>query len=1018
MSESRHDFRILGLSCLPLALVLTLSLPCNANVPAPPTPPPPPAGYCSLINTELTANLAAFNSTLNILPPSGHPTVYAANLSTANANSGPQITNVGYLPGVLAQLQEIKATGAQAVMIQVGFPVLYRPFYPTGTSGTSQYNSVVTFYQQLAAAVRSLGMKIIVENDILLSGDVQAGWTNTTTFYGGLTWSQYTAARAQDAATVASTIQPDFLVLAEEPDNEATQSGQANINNPVMAASMISQEIAAVRALNLPNIKLGAGFGTWVTGLLGAGGYLQEYTALNVAPNNLDYIDFHVYPTFVEAGNDFLQNTLTIATAAQQAGMGVGISEAWMWKMEAAEWNVLSPSDFRGRNPFSFWAPLDVSFLQTIQNLASRTQMLYEAPEGPYYLFNYQTFGGTVANGGLVNCTCTTASCSSSEIINDTITLTAAANQQALYTMTGLSYNSFLVPAHDTTAPTTPTGLSGSAGYNQASVSWNVSTDNVGVAGYNVTRSGGATGPMTVNSVSTTFLDSGLTAGTTYHYQISAFDLAGNTSSNSTTLDLTTQNNIPPTTPTSLTATAVSPQEIDLSWAAPQDTSTLASYRIFRGDSPSSLAQVATRPSTSTIYKDIPLTPQTQYYYGVEAINTSGLASPMSNIVFATTLALPSSPTNLVATATSAKQIKLTWAAGSTTGTLPTVSYHVLQGTAPGLLKQVSTTTTTAYTANNLAGSTAYYFEVQAVDTVGDISVPSTPATATTYAVPNPPGNLTAMPSSATKITLAWTETVPAGGLPISTYKVFCGTSPSLLTQVATAKSSPYSYLNLTPMTTYYCAFEAVDTAQDVSIMSATASATTPPMPNPPVNVTGVPNSASKITLTWTETLPQGGLAVSNYKVSCGTSAGSLAVVATVTSATYSYTGRAPATTYYCGVQAVDKGSDVSPMSAVVSTTTYPLPNTPTNVTATASSSTSVAVTWADTAPTGYLPIANYKVFRGSSPTSLSQVATRTTPSYTDTTVTAGTTYYYAVEAVDTGGDVSAMSTAALVTTP
>src|SRR5581483_6600506 len=131
--------------------------------------------------------------------------------------------------------------------------------------------------------------------------------------------------------------------------------------------------------------------------------------------------------------------------------------------------------DYRGRNPFSFWAPLDTAFLQTMQNLAQHTQMFYQAPEGPYYLFNYQDFGGTVQNGGLANCTCTTSSCSSAQIINDQISLTAAANQQSLYSTTGLSYYNFLVPTPDTTAPTTPTGLSGSAGYNQGSLTWSAS---------------------------------------------------------------------------------------------------------------------------------------------------------------------------------------------------------------------------------------------------------------------------------------------------------------------------------------------------------------------------------------------------------------------------------------------------------------------------------------------------------------------------------------------------------------
>ncbi len=961
---------------------------------------------------ELNGYLSTFNSTLNALPPSGFPTVYGANLSSANANGGPQITNSGYLQGVLTELQEIQATGVKAIMMQVGFPVLYRPFYPTGQSGQTQYNAVVSFYQQVAAAVRAAGMKLIVENDILLSSDAQAGWTNTTTFYGGLTWAQYTAARAQNASTLASTMQPDYLVLAEEPDSEATQTGQSNLNNPTDAASMVSQEIAAVRALNLPNTKIGAGFGSWISNLLGSGGYLDSYLALNVSPNNLDYLDFHVYPINTEGGTSFLANALTIANTANQAGLPVGMSEAWMWKMENSEWLVLSPDDYRGRNPFSFWAPLDAAFLQTIENLAQHTQMLYQAPEGPYYLFAYQTYGGTASNGGAANCTCTTSSCTNAQIMNDEVSLTAAANQQSNYTTTAFGYNSFLVAPPDRVVPSTPTNVTGSAGYTVASVTWTAATDNVGVAGYNVIRDG----KWIANSVETTFNDTGLSAATTYQYQIQAFDIAGNTSPSSATLSLTTADNIPPTSPTNLVATPVSPQEIDLSWSPAQDTSGLSSYQVLRGTSAANLIQVATRGGTSTSYKDLPLTASTTYFYGVKAVDKSGNVSPLSNIASAVTLALPSPPTNLVATSTSGKQIKLTWTAA--TGGLPIVSYQVLQGTAPGLLQKVATAKTTSYTSNSLVASTTYYYEVQAVDSVNDVSNPSSMAWATTLPNPNAPTHVTATASSATKISLTWTETLPPRGLPIANYKVLCGTSPTSLSQVATTTGTSYNYTSLVPQTSYFCAIEAVDTASDVSIMSAIVSATTAPLPNPPQSLAGVAVSASKISVTWAETVPTGGLPIANYKIWCGTSPTNLSQVATALNTSYTYTGLVPSTTYFCAVEAVDTGNDVSAMSATVSTTTAAMPNPPANVVATANSSTKVTVTWTETIPRGGLPISNYKVFRGTSPTNLSQLGTRTTASYTDTAVSPSTTYYYAVEASDTGGDVSAMSAVAPVSTP
>ncbi|MGG1552595.1 DUF7594 domain-containing protein [Paenibacillus ferrarius] len=89
----------------------------------------------------------------------------------------------------------------------------------------------------------------------------------------------------------------------------------------------------------------------------------------------------------------------------------------------------------------------------------------------------------------------------------------------------------------DTQAPSTPTGLTGTAASSsQINLSWSASTDNVGVTGYDVYRGGSFLKTVTGTSTS----DTGLSASTTYSYYIKAKDAAGNASGQSSTINVTT----------------------------------------------------------------------------------------------------------------------------------------------------------------------------------------------------------------------------------------------------------------------------------------------------------------------------------------------------------------------------------------------------------------------------------------------------------------------------------------------
>ncbi|MBK8953712.1 MAG: hypothetical protein IPM85_17245 [Chitinophagaceae bacterium] len=95
-------------------------------------------------------------------------------------------------------------------------------------------------------------------------------------------------------------------------------------------------------------------------------------------------------------------------------------------------------------------------------------------------------------------------------------------------------------PTTDVQSPSGTNRLTGTATTTSVSLSWNASTDNVGVTGYKIYRNAaGLAGTTAINS----FVDNGLIAGIQYSYTVAAYDAAGN---NSAPLLHLLPNNTPP----------------------------------------------------------------------------------------------------------------------------------------------------------------------------------------------------------------------------------------------------------------------------------------------------------------------------------------------------------------------------------------------------------------------------------------------------------------------------------------
>ncbi|WNV88169.1 lytic polysaccharide monooxygenase [Umezawaea sp. Da 62-37] len=92
----------------------------------------------------------------------------------------------------------------------------------------------------------------------------------------------------------------------------------------------------------------------------------------------------------------------------------------------------------------------------------------------------------------------------------------------------------------DTQAPTAPGTPTATATANSVALTWSASTDNVGVAGYDVYREAGATDVLVASPTTASATVTGLTGSTAYAFYVKARDASGNTSAASSPVSVTT----------------------------------------------------------------------------------------------------------------------------------------------------------------------------------------------------------------------------------------------------------------------------------------------------------------------------------------------------------------------------------------------------------------------------------------------------------------------------------------------
>ena len=466
-----------------------------------------PPSYQNLYRL-MQQQLAAFNKTLDASGSTASgPGLWAVAFPDADGNVGPGALKPGYYPPLLTQLQELKALGVGAALVQVGFPMLYEPFL-----GSRQFSEFKAFYKKVANDIRAAGLKVIVENDVLPSQGNRDHW-HTAGFFKSLSWEQYQQARATTAATVAETMKPDYLVVLQEPDTESEHSGQAEVNTPDGATTLVSELIASVAKAGVTGTRVSAGVGSW---LHNGEAFIRQFATLP-----LDTIDIHIYP--INRGD--LPRALSIAQIAASAGKPVSISESWLNKLLDDEVGNLGSEVARSRNTYAFWAPLDTDFLNMLRNFASHTHMVFANVFDTHYLWAYLNYPKVEHLKPV-------------QLLNKETKASTAANLKGHFTSTGKNFYHMIVQPPNKSAPSVPSDLRGTSPHpKQVQLRWTASRDEVGVVGYYVYRDGVKVKLVILPN----YLDNTLSPKHTYAFSVEAFDLAGNVSGRSPEIHVTTK---------------------------------------------------------------------------------------------------------------------------------------------------------------------------------------------------------------------------------------------------------------------------------------------------------------------------------------------------------------------------------------------------------------------------------------------------------------------------------------------
>ena len=500
---------------------------------------------------------------------------------------------------------------------------------------------------------------------------------------------------------------------------------------------------------------------------------------------------------------------------------------------------------------------------------------------------------------------------------------------------------------------------------------------------------------LTENVTDVTYKDETAQAGTEYFYTVQGVAADGKTVSKGyDTTGVSARVPYPIPANVAQVEAKAGVGSVTVTWAEAENAESYHVYRSVYENAEDTGWTVIGKNVTETSYQDTDVQSGETYYYNVKGVNKDGLQSNGWGAAASVTVPYPDpSLVEVVDASADLDGITVTWKTAANAET-----FSVYRRTADSAWSRIAEDLTgTTYTDKDVLPGTTYWYTVKGVNADGTEGSYDDNGVSATALYPIPADvELTAATATLDGITVTWKTAANA-----ASYNVLRKTAGAeWAVHAKNVMTTAYTDEDVQPGTTYWYAVQGVNAddrtskSYDDNGVSATALY---PIPAD-VELTAATATPDGITVTWKTAAN-----AASYNVLRKTAGAEWTVLANnVTAAAYTDKDVQPGTTYWYAVQGVNSDGTEGGYNdnGVSATALYPIPADVKMSNAVVSGNT-IKVTWEKAANA-----ATYNVYRmGPGDTCWKVVSVKQSgTSYTDKSVTAGSTYKYTVRGVAADG--------------